>query len=293
MGKSSLLEMLPVQLGAGTTVVKLNFQGLSGSPLRAEPHCLLAGEVAKARPEAPEPPHGAAWGLTLDWLRLVDEELAQRDMRVLIAIDEVERLQDGIAEGWASTDFLDFVRAAGDVLRRIRLLLVSAYPIPRLGPHWPDRLISALSREITYLQPEEARELICHPAPGFPEIYPEGSVDHLISQTRCHPYLIQLVCDELCYRLNEKQRLHAVHEDMQAAIDAAFGKTSLFDELWRQHNEPEQKWLRTLAAEPQPVARPNETLRSLTPTHFVEDAGSQYQVAVPMFAAWIRDKKGS
>ena len=172
-------------------------------------------------------------------------------------------------------------------------LLVSAYPLARLGPHWPDRLISALSREITYLLPDEARELVCHPTPDFPDIYPEGAVDHLLADTHGHPYLIQLVCDELCRRLNEQQRMHADPDDVQAAIDAAFGKTSLFDELWRQHNEPEQTWLRTLATEPRSVDRPDESLRSLTRTHFVELVSGQYQIAVAMFAAWIRDQKGS
>jgi hypothetical protein len=293
MGKSSLLAMLPVQLGSGTTVVKVDFQGLSGSSLRAEPHLLLAGEVAKARPEMPSPPQAGVWGLTLDWLRKVDAQLVQAGSRVLIAVDEVERLQDGMAEGWTSPDFLDFARAAGDALRHVRLLLVSAYPLARLGPHWPDRLISALSREITYLQPEEARELVCRPTPDFPDIYPPGSVEHLLAQTRGHPYLIQLVCDELCRRLNERNRLRAEFDDVQAAIDAAYGKTSLFDELWRQHNQAEQTWLRTMATEPRPVDRPNETLRGLIRTHFVEQTGDQYQLAVPMFGAWIRDNKGS
>ena len=135
--------------------------------------------------------------------------------------------------------------------------------------------------------------MVCHPTPDFPDIYPEGAVDHLLAQTRGHPYLIQLVCDELCRRLNEQQRLHAKPDDVQAAIDAAFGKTSLFDELWRQHNEPEQTWLRTLSAAPRPIDHPDKSLRSLTRTHFVELTGGQHQVAVPMFAAWIRDQKGS
>jgi hypothetical protein len=124
-------------------------------------------------------------------------------------------------------------------------------------------------------------------------VYPEGAVDHLLAETHGHPYLIQLVCDELYRRLNERQRLHADPDDMQAAIDAAFGKTSLFYELWRQHNEPEQTWLRTLATEPRSIDRPDEPLRGLTRTHFVELVDGNHQVAVPMFAAWIRDQKGS
>jgi hypothetical protein len=41
------------------------------------------------------------------------------------------------------------------------------------------------------------------------------------------------------------------------------------------------------------VDRPDETLRSVTRTHFVELVDSRYQVAVPMFADWIRDQNGS
>jgi hypothetical protein len=120
----------------------------------------------------------------------------------------------------ASPNSLDFVRAAGETLQRIRLLLVSAYPISRLGPHWPDRLLIARSYEITYLEPDEAHELICRPTPDFPAIYPEGAVDRLIFETRGHPYLIQLVCDELCRSLNNQQRVHAKPDDIQAVIDA-------------------------------------------------------------------------
>lgn len=292
MGKSSLVEMLPIQLGAATTVVKLNFQALSGSPLRGEAHRLLASRVTKALPDVALPPDLAPWGLTLDWLGRVDEQLDGSGKRLLVAVDEVERLQEGIAEGWAGTDFLDFVRAAGDRLRRIRFLLVSAYAIGRLGPRWSDHLISALSRELTYLEPEEARELICRPTPDFPDIYPEGGVDKLIAETRGHPYLIQLVCDELCRNLNDRRRLQATMDDIQASIDASFGKTTLFDELWRQHSPTEQTWLRTLASGPRPVDRADEELRGLVHARFVEQADGTYQVAVPMFGAWIRDHIG-
>jgi hypothetical protein len=75
---------------------------------------------------------------------------------LLVVVDEVERVEDGIRSGDLSTDFLDFLRATGDALRRIRFLLLTAYPLPRLGRHWVDRLISATTRSLSYLDHDSA-----------------------------------------------------------------------------------------------------------------------------------------
>lgn len=173
--------MLPERLGAGTTVIIVGFQNLSGSPHREHPHRWLAEELQKARPALPKPPDSPAWGETLTWFQ--QAEAALGETRVLLALDEIERVQTGINEGWGSPAFLDFLRAAGDSLRRIRLLLVAANPLHRLGPAWTDRLISVVHREITYLLPVEAEDLIQNPMPGFPDIYPPGCVARIVRET--------------------------------------------------------------------------------------------------------------
>ncbi|HZH75006.1 MAG TPA: hypothetical protein VEY88_03170, partial [Archangium sp.] len=137
MGKSSFSNWLPRLLGTGTEVLVSNFQGLSGEPHRATPHRLLLDLVAAHLPNAPPPPASSYWSEALHWLRARETTLADR--RLLVVIDEVERVQDGISAGWCSTDFLDFLRAAGDSLRRIRFLLLTGYPLHRIGPSWVDR----------------------------------------------------------------------------------------------------------------------------------------------------------
>jgi hypothetical protein len=283
--------MLPPQLGTGTEVVTLNFQGLSGSSHRGALHHWLEGVVAQACPDAPAPPWGEVWGATLSWLVRVDDVLRVQDRRLLVAVDEVERLQDEIAQGRANTDFLDLVRAMGDRLGRVRVLLVSAHPLARLGRHWVDRLISVVQREISYLGPEEARALVCHPVEGFPDIYPAGGVDRILAETRCHPYLIQLVCDELCRRLNEEERLRASDGDLEVAVDQAIAKTNLFQELWAQQDEAERDWLCRLARAPIAVERPDPALRELVRRGFAEQREGVMHVAVPMFATWIANEQ--
>jgi AAA+ ATPase superfamily predicted ATPase len=123
---------------------------------------------------------------------------------LLVVIDEVERIEDGIVAGWCTTDVLDFLRAAGEDLLRIRFLLLSAYTLRRLGRHWTDRLISVTVRPLSYLADADARELICLPVDDFPAIYPEGGVERIVAATRGHPYLVQKTCDNLVKLLNAR-----------------------------------------------------------------------------------------
>ena len=110
-------------------------------------------------------------------------------------------------------------------------------------------------------------------------------------QTNCHPYLIQLVCDQLVRRLNGKQQLQASIDDIEWAIDESFTKTALFSELWDRQMQPrEQQWLRALA-QGSAVTGPDGALRELVQHQFVLREQGQYRIAVPMFESWIRDDR--
>ncbi len=290
MGKSSFLNMLPVFLGSGTQVVTLNFQSLSGEPDREAPYLWIPRAVRAASRDLPAFDGSPNWGAVLDWLRIVEEQLTEDDLRLLIALDEVERLEDGIRAAWTSTDLLDLIRAAGDSLHRIRFLLVSAHPLHRLGPHWVDRLISVLPREIRYLDEPDARSLICEPIPDFPDIYPDGGVERIVEETHGHPYLIQLVCDHLCKRLNEKKRLKADMADLEAAFDLAMLETPLFHDLWRDRTEEEKEILRKLTFGDEPTEEVRPVRRELEKQGYVMEREGWWTVTVPLFQAWIEDR---
>ncbi len=290
IGKSSFGNWLPRFLGTGTRVLIANFQVLSGHPQRTAPHRLLLDLVATCFPNAPPPPESSHWNEALSWLRARDVTLVDRN--VLVVIDEVERIQDGINAGWCSPDFLDFLRAAGDALRRIRFLLLTAYPLYRLGHHWADRLISSTSRGISYLDAESAEELVRKPTPDFPDIYPEGGVERILRETHCHPFLIQKVCDELCKYLNEHGgRRRATDEELTEVFDRVT-EEKLFDELWSQRTVEEQQALHRLACTKEPLDA-DPTMRQLAREGYVELHGQQATLAVPLFGAWIRFTQGT
>lgn len=97
-----------------------NFQSLSGDAHRETPHRRVLADIAAHAPGTPAPPESDRWGDGLRWLEELDR--ACTDRRLLAVIDEIERVEDGIRDGWCSSDFLDFLRAAGDALHHIRLL---------------------------------------------------------------------------------------------------------------------------------------------------------------------------
>ena len=299
MGKSTLLNFLPRLLGTGTRVVHLDFQGLSGNPLRGEPHRWVAAQVVAALASekiaaAFSPPEEPAWGATLDWLSALEEPLAAAGRRLLIALDEVEGLERGIKEGWSDPAFLDFLRAAGDRLHRSRFLLVTAHPFSRLGPHWSDRLISAQTRRIEPLAEEEARVLLTRPVAGFPDIYPPGGVERFLAATACHPYLLQLTAYDLTRRLNDAGRLKATDDDLTAALDRALEENNLFQNLWDDLTATEKALMAALArGEELTTAAGADELsqarRDLAREQLIRQDGEGWQVAVPLFARWIRE----
>ncbi len=301
MGKSSLLNMLPVQLGTGTEVVVVNFQAMSSwTPAEREaPQDRIARELVPALERLPSPggarfpkppTAGAPWGDIFDWLQSVDGSLVRSDLRLLVALDEVERYQEEIANSGASTDLLDFTRAAGDSFRRIRFLLVSAYPLHRLGPHWVDRLISAVSRRIGPLDEEAARQLVTEPTPAFPDIYPAGGVERLLRETGCHPYLLQLVCDQLCRLLNAAGRLKATSGDLDEALDQALLTTPLFRELWRQRSDDERAALHAVARGGQPPEATGPALLALREEGYLVREGDAHTFATPLFGRWVAER---
>lgn len=303
MGKTSLLHMLPPHLGATTTISITDFQGLGGSNFGHAPHRWIVQTLAATLTTAnvpdlafPSPDTVTdAWGTALDWLKQVDAALARANHRALVTIDEIERLQDAVTTSGAPLAFLDFVRAAGDALHRIRLLLVSAHQLSssRLGPKWADRLISAFPCHLGPLPREDAEQLLRKPVQYFPEsVFDDAAVAAVLSQTGGHPYLIQLVGDQIVKRLNgaTPRRATATAQDIERALDGAsnIARSQLFVALWEELDDTDRTLLRSLA-QGRAVEAESPAFRSLRDQSFVDLRDGTPAFVFPLFARWIRD----
>lgn len=299
MGKTSLLRMLAPHLGGGTVIAALDFQRLSGEEHATAPHrwvvAALRDAISDAMPAAglPPLPTSDAWGASLEWLEATEAILETHHARALVTIDEVERVDDGIdthGTGWGVA-FLDFVRAAGDRLRHIRLLLACAHPFERLGPVWADRLISVELRPLGPLPRGDAESLLRQPVPDFPpEVFDDAATAAVLAQTGGHPYLIQLVGDAVVRRLNEQRRREATARDIEAALDMALERVrgKDFPALWQMLSDAERARLRALAAG-DAIATDDAVFRDLRDRHYLVEGSDGPAFAFPLFARWIRD----
>lgn len=198
----------------------------------------------------------------------------------------MERLQEGVREGWATLDVLALFRDLGDRLRRTRLLLVTARRLDRVGPGWNDHLITSQLRRLSWLAPEEARALLTRPIPDFPAIWPEGAVERVIEVTNSHPYLLQLTGDRLVALLNQRGAQAAQPDDVEQAIMDAIDRQTVFRELWDTLEPTEQEVVRALAHAQAVTDGP--VVRSLRDEQHVTGGPGAWRLAVPMFGTWVQ-----
>jgi uncharacterized protein len=144
---------------------------------------------------------------------------------------------------------------------------------------------------MSYLDEDSARELIIHPIPDFPDIYPDGGVERILRETGRHPFLIQKVCDELCRFLNNHGgRLKASDADLTKVFDVVLAELDLFDEIWRQRTDEERNSLRQLAVSDEPIDR-SLVVRQLVREGYLAAHDTKVEFAVPLFRTWIADNQ--
>lgn len=299
-GKSSTLNYLPERLPSTFVPLVVDVQGIADASTLTGLADGLASQVIKMALRS--------HGLTLsapnpylldkdpfpalrDWMDEVEKEKEIKGKRILLCLDEFERLEEVIRETGSRAP-LNFLRHVMQHRHRWVLLFSSSHKLEELAPYWSDYLINTRSLHISYLREEEARELIVKPVEDFPDIYEPETVDAIIQLTRCHPFLVQLVCQEVVERLNREQRKLATPEDVPAVVSIAIERASgYFLELWNNIlNEEERAVLRGLVAGEQPSAEARSVVRRLVRKEVLEQKNGGYAFQVPLVEAFVREK---
>jgi hypothetical protein len=107
-----------------------------------------------------------------DWLDQVVPRMRER--RVLLCLDEFEKLGSAIQEGKIPPTIFDELRHLIQHHDELGFLFCGVQTLDELGPNWSSYFISVRPIEMTYLEPNEARELLTNPDPKFNLGYAEG-----------------------------------------------------------------------------------------------------------------------
>ena len=239
MGKTSLLNNLGRLLP--NTIIPL-FVDLQGAPASANNHIGFLYNIARGMIDSAKKqsaitlPPITREALETDpftsfdeWLDKVEETLGQNT--ALLMLDEFEVLDNAIRKGrFEEQDILGMLRHIIQHRYRFKLLIAGSHTIEEYQ-RWASYLINVQILHISYLKEAEARKLIENPVPDFTLRYQPEAVTRVLQLTRCHPFLVQLLCEEIIVLKNEQDpsiRRYATLPDVEAAIQPALNSGAFF-----------------------------------------------------------------
>ena len=323
MGKTSVLQQLPRLLGSryisvfynlqesgayasteaflGTLAVgiqnEMNTRAMSVEPLQ------FGFLQEKRRASSP-----AAYRYFEQWLARVETMLEREQRTLLLTFDEFEILEEAEQKKYMDIRLLlNWMRSIIQFHPRIALLFSGTKTFDEMGKlaelDWTGYFINVQMLRVSFLHPDEARHLITKPTPDFPgeTIFPTDVVEIIITETGCHPFLVQAVCSALITLLNVERREQSTCGDVPGAVEKTLEAwQGHFANLWNRTDNAQRACLQALLVEQragqtqlaQRTRLDEKTLRTAMQTLLrrdliLRDQDETYRIAVPIFRQWM------
>jgi hypothetical protein len=158
-----------------------------------------------------------------EWLDEI-EQILDSQQTLLLTLDEFSALEHIFNKGFLDeASVLGMFRHLIQHRPRIKILLSGSHTIDEFE-RWASYLINVQTVHISYLQTNEALQLIEHPVKDFALRYAPDASQRVMTITHCHPALIQLLCAEIVTIKNKQdiiKRRFAQVTDVEEAIAGA------------------------------------------------------------------------
>jgi len=320
MGKSSTLQQLPKLLSNRYIPVYYDLQnrGMSSSTvtflsvIAEEIYNIISAkaiEIEKMKEEslqdARRQNEAAIYFAFNEWLKDIERVLEQKDKMLLLTLDEFEKLEEaGIAQYLDLNLLLDWFRNMIQTHHRVALLFSGVKSVVEMGPNWAGYFVNVQTLPVSFLEPEEAYQLITRPIRHFPseQVFGEGVVKQIMHVTGCHPFLIQAVCSELIDELNIHGRQRAEIQDVTVAVEQVLESwwDTYFRDLWERTDQDQRLCLIILnklnEGTVQQIAQQSNlsesailnTLQTLRKRDLVVIENNSYRIAAPIFSEQVK-----
>ena len=290
-GKTSLLRMLPAMLPDALCV----FFDLQNNPT-SSPRGFFEALAREARLQAqddrrmqlPPLPEGPAFESARAWLDAL-EGLAD-DRRILLCIDEFERLEDSFPGDRSELmRLMGLLRGTIQHKRKVRLLISGVAPFDELDTMWYDHFISTREIHLDHLDEPTSVALLTKPA----EVFPDGAISAevaraIFERTGGQPFLLQLYGSLLVDRLNDEERESATLEDLEdVEADVLEQAKSYFGFTWNATPPAARVALEQLAEGAPSPDIDRESRRWLKRRGLVDGEDG---LRVPVLGRWIRER---
>ncbi len=125
---------------------------------------------------------------------------------VLIMLDEFECLHERVKNKKYEADIFYYLRALMQEDQGVAFILAGHRELEEMDLKYKVELFNvAHHREVGFLEPKEANDLIRTPVQVLGVTYDDAVVDRILSLTGGHPYLIQQLCDYCVEEMNSQK----------------------------------------------------------------------------------------
>ncbi|HEY6194726.1 MAG TPA: PEGA domain-containing protein [Candidatus Eisenbacteria bacterium] len=132
------------------------------------------------------------------------------DRKLILLFDEYELFESKIDAGVLSRDVLQILKHLMENQSVFLVFTGSQHLEQRRRDYW-QILPASTWKQISYLEPSDARKLICNPVDGRAS-YAEGTVDAIYRLSAGQPFYTQAICQSLVDQLNERKTREVTHE---------------------------------------------------------------------------------
>jgi len=318
MGKSSLLMNLAYLLGASYIPVMYNMQRSTSSSVT-----VFLGELAgkiwavtssrglhikklkyEYLQEASEQHEMAVYRVFDHWLNDVQRELEREGKILLLAFDEYECFElAGRSQHFNLEHVLAYFRNLINNSHDIVLLFSGLAAFTEMQANWAGYFEHVQSFKVSFLQPQEALQLVTRPTPYFPsqQVVSEDIVRQIVDVTACHPFFVQGVCSALVEYLNKVGRFPAEVQDVTIAVSNFLDAwwDDYFQDLWLRTSSEQRRCLDALnrlgvcsdVVIQQETGLDESTLKSaldiLLRRDLVTREQENYRIAAPLLRQWV------
>ena len=169
------------------------------------------------------------------------------DAHLLLMFDEVELLEKKIRSGELEQDVIHYVNSLMQHWPGLDFLFVLGSKLEERRRDFSTLFRVALYKEISFLEPAEARALIVEPARGVLD-YDPAAVERILCITSGHPYYTQLLCHCLFARCQARGSTRVTVDDVEAVLPETVERGMVnLKHVWEDASETERFVLAALA----------------------------------------------
>lgn len=180
------------------------------------------------------------------YLEVMLELLEGRDLRLLLMLDEFDKLQEGIDNGVTSPQVPENIRYLVQNNPRFSAILTGSRRLRRLREeHWSALYGLGTHVGVKTLDPVSAERLMTYPVRGR-LTYSREAVERCTHLTAGQPYLIQCVCNQI-FNTAVRSGIRSITVDVvQSAADRLIEENEHFASLWDYAGTDRRRYLLAL-----------------------------------------------